>query len=276
MSRREKSASPSPGTHGGVRCYGTTGSFLVSQTHHRRGLRIGPHEHEAASLNFVLQGCYDETFRSTKEGHSEDTLLFKPGGARHKNQFDGSDAKCLLIEIDDERLNEILGKHVCRDPLVTRDPRLSVMATRILHEVQERDESSSMIVEELSIALFQSMENEPPVEIRTKVLQVEELLRETYRQPWSLSGVAQAVEIHPAHLGRAFRARFGCTVGEFVRHLRVLQVVRELRDSDKPIAQIALETGFADQSHCTRVFRSLVHDSPGRFRARSQRSAGRF
>ena len=83
-------------------------------------------------------------FRSTKEAHSADTLLFKPGGAKHENQFDGSDARCLLIEIDDEKLHSILGGHSCREPMVTRDPRLSVLAARILHEVQVLNVEANM------------------------------------------------------------------------------------------------------------------------------------
>jgi AraC family transcriptional regulator len=124
-----------------------------------------------------------------------------------------------------------------------------------------------MVVEELSIALFQSMTDRPETPTGTSELRAEELLRETYCQPWSLSDVARSVGVHPAHLGRSFRARFGCTVGEFVRYLRVLHVARELRDTEKPIAQIAVEAGFADQSHCTRVFHKLIAETPARFRA---------
>ena len=257
-----------PGTHGSVECFGAVGPFLISRTYHGRGQRIGPHEHSAASLNFVLLGSYGETFRNKSEVHSPDTLLLKPAGAMHANRFDGSDASCLLIEIGDEALSTLVGKATSRTPLVTRDPRLSTLALRILQETQDLNDASSMIAEELSIALFQSMTNRSAITTGASELRAEELLRETYCQPWSLSGVARSVGVHPAHLGRSFRARFGCTVGEFVRHLRVLHVARELRDTEKPIGQIAIEAGFADQSHCTRVFRKLIVESPARFRAR--------
>ncbi len=256
-----------PGTHGSADCFGSVGPFLISRTFHDRGQRIGPHEHSAASLNFVLHGSYGETFRDRSEDHCPDTLLLKPAGARHANRFDGSDASCLLIEIRDDALCALVGRDASRIPLVTRDPRLASLALRILQEVHDLNDASSMVVEELSIALFQSMTDRPETPTGTSELRAEELLRETYCQPWSLSDVARSVGVHPAHLGRSFRARFGCTVGEFVRYLRVLHVARELRDTEKPIAQIAVEAGFADQSHCTRVFHKLIAETPARFRA---------
>lgn len=257
-----------PGTHGSVECLGAVGPFLMSRTRHRRGQRIGAHEHSAASLNFVLRGSYGETFRNKSEDHVPDTLLLKPAGAEHANRFDGSSASCLLIEITGEALESLVGRAASRTPVVTRDPRLSTLALRVYRESRDLDDVSSMIAEELSTALFQSMTGRSAFQTGGHEMRAEELLRETYCQPWSLSGVARSVGVHPAHLGRSFRATFGCTVGEFVRYLRVLRVARELRDSEKPIAQIAIEAGFADQSHCTRVFRRMIAEPPARFRAK--------
>ena len=60
--------------------------------------------------------------------------------------------------------------------------------------------------------------------------------------------------VHRAHLVRAFRARFGISVGAYVRRERIRWAARALRNSDAPIAEIALQAGFADQSHFTRTF----------------------
>jgi len=68
-------------------------------------------------------------------------------------------------------------------------------------------------------------------------------------------------------LARAFRGRYRSTMGEVVRSLRVDYVRDGLRRGDRPLAELALAAGFADQSHCARVFKRLTGESPGRYRA---------
>ena len=65
---------------------------------------------------------------------------------------------------------------------------------------------------------------------------------------------------------RAFRARFGVSVGTYVRRERIRWASRALRNTDAPIAEIALQAGFADQSHFTRTFVRHMGVSPGRYR----------
>ena len=88
----------------------------------------------------------------------------------------------------------------------------------------------------------------------------------------SLTGLAESVGVHPVTLARAFRRAFGCTVGEYVRSLRIERATRQLADTDLPLAEIALAAGFADQSHFSNSFRRYNGHSPHRFR-RAIRSA---
>jgi AraC family transcriptional regulator len=82
----------------------------------------------------------------------------------------------------------------------------------------------------------------------------------------SLTEVAAAVGVHPAHLARCFRREYGQTVGEYARTLRLEWAAEQLALDDAPLAEIALRAGFADQSHFTRAFRQHVGVPPGRYR----------
>jgi AraC family transcriptional regulator len=73
--------------------------------------------------------------------------------------------------------------------------------------------------------------------------------------------------VHPVHLAREFRRFEHCTIGEYVRRLRIEQACRRLTHSTDPIAAIAAEAGFADQSHFARTFKRVVGMSPVQFRA---------
>jgi transcriptional regulator GlxA family with amidase domain len=48
---------------------------------------------------------------------------------------------------------------------------------------------------------------------------------------------------------RTFKARFGCTPGQYVMRMRIARAQNLMMISSDPLSQIAAECGFADQSH---------------------------
>jgi AraC family transcriptional regulator len=94
---------------------------------------------------------------------------------------------------------------------------------------------------------------------------VVELLTSTSDR-FKIRELAHEAGVHPVHLARMFRRYYGCTVGEYVRSVRVQQSQQDLLDSNEPIAEIAVKNGFADQSHFTRSFKSVTGVTPARYR----------
>jgi AraC family transcriptional regulator len=73
--------------------------------------------------------------------------------------------------------------------------------------------------------------------------------------------------VHPATLARAYRRRFGCSIGERVRALRVEHAARRLLETTEPLSTIAVGTGFYDQSHFTNAFRRQLGVTPAAYRS---------
>jgi AraC family transcriptional regulator len=78
--------------------------------------------------------------------------------------------------------------------------------------------------------------------------------------------------VHPVHLAQTFHKTYQCTVGDYVRKLRIEYACHELAASAKPIVDIALAAGFCDQSHFTRTFKRSIGAAPSQYRE-SLRSA---
>ena len=87
-----------------------------------------------------------------------------------------------------------------------------------------------------------------------------------FREPVRIGDVASEVGVHPSSLARAFQRHYRCTPGEFVRRLRVDLAGQRLAQSEVSLAAIARETGFSDQSHFSRTFKSVTGMTPGDFR----------
>jgi AraC family transcriptional regulator len=77
---------------------------------------------------------------------------------------------------------------------------------------------------------------------------------------------AAATRLSYSHFARAFRATVGEAPYAYLIRRRIERAQEMLLFSDKPLAQIAVDCGLADQAHLTRLFRRIVGMSPGAWR----------
>jgi AraC family transcriptional regulator len=99
--------------------------------------------------------------------------------------------------------------------------------------------------------------------------EAEEFLRSNFSEPFDLGDLAKVVGVHPVHLARVFRRQKGCTIGEYVRHLRLDFAQRQLSETENSLSDIAAAAGFADHSHLTRTFKRYLGLTPSKYRKTS-------
>jgi AraC family transcriptional regulator len=85
-------------------------------------------------------------------------------------------------------------------------------------------------------------------------------------QTVALGAVAEAVKMSYFHFSRAFKQSTGVSPNTYMIEQRIDRAKKLLSETDLPIADIALRTGFASQSHFTTTFRKLVWTTPNAFR----------
>ncbi len=96
------------------------------------------------------------------------------------------------------------------------------------------------------------------------VRRAREYLHANYSQNVSLAELARHSYLSPYHLLRTFRKALGMPPHEYLTNLRIERAKRHLA-AGIPISQVALQTGFIDQSHLHRRFKHLVGITPGQF-----------
>jgi AraC-like DNA-binding protein len=94
----------------------------------------------------------------------------------------------------------------------------------------------------------------------------EELMLKNLAEDLRLADVAQACELSAAHFSRSFHKTFGAPPYRWLQTRRIERAKSLLNDTRRPLADIALECGFTEQSHFTKVFTRLVGVSPGAWR----------
>lgn len=88
-----------------------------------------------------------------------------------------------------------------------------------------------------------------------------------------LDELAAVTGLSTTHFARAFRKSLGEPPNRYFRRRRIERAKRLLADSDQGIAQIALDCGYAAQSHFTTAFKQQTMTTPAAWR-RSRREGG--
>jgi AraC family transcriptional regulator len=245
--------------------------LLITETAHKANQRLPRHYHEHPNIAFVLNGSFREVLDRRHFDCGLNSVIVKPGGEAHANQYDHSGLHCLLIEIQPSRVASIYPVSKIFDKVThTRAPILSLLALRIYKETRVMDSASHLAIEGLSLEMIaelsrnvrQSSESKRPRWLKD----VLEILHAHFSEPISFTAVAETVGVHPVHVAREFRRFFGETMGEYLRRLRIEFACRKLVGSNLPLADIALESGFSHQAHFSRLFKRQIGLTPSEFR----------
>lgn len=83
----------------------------------------------------------------------------------------------------------------------------------------------------------------------------------------SLKEISQSLNVHPSYLSREFSKYFDdLSFGDYIRKLRIEKSIEMLKNPKYTLAEIAYLTGFSDQSHFNRIFKSYTGKNPSVYR----------
>ena len=165
--------------------------------------------------------------------------------------------------------NERFAPTLPTQPTLQHGGRSVGLATRMMVAFSCEDSASTLIVEELIPELLRATNGQEAFKKGREprwLATVISLLHDRVSEPLTLKEISAECDLHPVYLSAAFRRAKGCTLGEYLRGIRIEAALRPLTSTDREIGQIALEAGFYDQAHFCRVFKAQVGVSPSRFR----------
>ena len=242
-------------------------AILFEETRHSEEFHMPRHIHEEAHMALLFQGTVENTKRGSTSVISASRLMFMPPQETHSTRYSDR-VHAFYIRF----LPSWWERMPSRIPLLEEARRYendppAWLAMRIHPEFQKRDDLTPLMLEgltmELLVAISRSGSNigrdwGKPMWLT----QAREYLHGHFRETTAVEAVASAVGVHPGHLMRGFRQQYHCTIGDYVRRLRVQSACRLMRESDLALAQIALSVGFSDQAHFSRTFKAVTGMTP--------------
>ena len=92
-------------------------------------------------------------------------------------------------------------------------------------------------------------------------------------EEWPVERLASVSGVSEAHFARSFKDAFGVPPHRYLLTRRIERAKALLRDTDRPIIDIMLETGWNSLGTFGRVFKDITGESPTELRAREQATA---
>jgi AraC family transcriptional regulator len=249
--------------------------FRLTETVYHPHVELPKHSHGRPYYCFILRGVYDEIYGKRGRVCRRSMLVYHPPGEVHSQHFNDSAGRLFRVEMSPawlERVREMTA--ALDDPAEFHGGALPWLAAKLYREFREMDEVSPLAIEGLTLELVAATSRQQRAAIAS-VRKPPRWLKEAREmiharscgERLTLSEIAQAVGVHPVYLAREFRRVYRCTVGEYVRRLRIEFACREIVRSDAPLVDIAAAAGFYDQSHFSRTFKRHVGLTPAQYRA---------
>jgi AraC family transcriptional regulator len=226
--------------------------------------RIGTHSHARAYLSVILRGDYRETVETTASDIAGRTVIVHRPGESHHEVFGERGATILSIDMPADWFDPVLE----RSRTIYTGPDVDTAIGKLARELKSDGSAAEWFVESavlnlVGIVVRRSERRQPEA---SWLRRVTAYLDDTYARNTPLAELAALAGVHPVCLARCFREVHRCTVGEYVRALRLEHALADLVRSKKPIAEIAVEHGFSDQSHLTRQVRLATGITPRQWR----------
>jgi AraC family transcriptional regulator len=237
---------------------------LTRPTEVSRKIEGGPGNRELIGPRRICLTPGDATTRWEHHGHPEILQVY------------------LRSSIYQAAVSEIYNCDTAHAELVPRfavmDPMLEQLAIALTTALRDGTANDGLYIDTLAqmmavhLARNHSTQSRPgrmpPVQAISgwRMRRVLEYIEENLDGDLSLEAMAAEVDISPIYLARAFKAAVGQSPHRYVLARRVERAKELLRNTDLPVVDVALSSGFSSQSHLSYWFQRYVGVSPAAYR----------
>lgn len=110
-------------------------------------------------------------------------------------------------------------------------------------------------------------------ELLRRLLRAKDRMDAASNEDWPIRRLASVSHVSEAHFARSFKDAFGVPPHRYLLTRRIERAVALLRDSDLPITEIALRTGWRSLGTFGRIFRDITGEKPSAVRVRARAAA---
>jgi AraC family transcriptional regulator len=227
---------------------------------------VRPHTHEEAHFVLVLDGGYLSSAASAPFVSCAPLLVFNPAGTTHRDRFHEGRGRFFAISGGVEEG----GARALTDPWALWCARAAAVDFAASDATALRLEACAL---QLIACVRPAAGDDEPVRGTRPPSWLKSVFEMSFTSDDSelnASDLAAHAGVHPVHLARVYRRWLHCSPGEYLRGRRLERAAALLGTGTASLAEVAATTGFVDQAHLTRQFRTAFETTPARWRQRRQ------
>ncbi|HEX6604688.1 MAG TPA: AraC family transcriptional regulator [Sphingomicrobium sp.] len=232
---------------------------LLTLTCHHSDDRIPPHSHVNDYLCIVLTGGFAERQRDGWRDRRGGCFFVHHAGETHHDCFGPRGATCLNLHFPEGEPGPPMDGMGSASAKIAAGELAFEIAAGSREELMMASLAAELIGE---MGVGHDCANDRGKWIDTVV----EAISDEPDRRWTLGQLAGIARRHRIHIAQAFRAKTGISLGAFQRRQRLTCLSLALRRGTRPLAALAAEFGYCDQSHMNSEFRTAFGISPGRYR----------
>ncbi len=231
------------------------------------------HQHDSASFVFVLSGAYLSNADGAPPVSFSPILIFNPAGTVHRDTFILPEGRFLAVSISDHSSRIASDWAALPKAATAFSSGASFNSGRQLaRQCAAPGPASAAILEAMcwellstlsGVSLWPDHQDGPPPSWTERA---RELLHDRCSDSLPITELAEQLGVHPVYFARAFRRVFRCTPGEYRTRCRLRDALALMQSTSIPLSQIALTSGFFDQSHFSTSFRKHFGMAPQTYR----------
>ncbi|BBP58970.1 AraC family transcriptional regulator [Pseudomonas sp. St316] len=237
------------------------------------------HSHDHFSIGAITAGRSTYIHERSKfQVESGTVVLMNPGDVHACNPIDDQPWSYLMLYVDTQWLRDLQRRIGFDESLDfqgfatthSRDVELFAALGRLYEQLvddQLAPDNKHAAAEAFFIDLQQRLNpaGRPDRGSHPSLMRAAQFIHDHCSEALKLQDICAAAQLSPSYLSRAFKRHYGMTPHAFLVNRRIQFARRQLREG-KLIADVALDSGFADQAHFQRAFKQHLAATPGQYR----------
>jgi AraC-like DNA-binding protein len=222
------------------------------------------HTHDQFGIGLVDRGAQcSASGRGPVQVSAGDLITVNPGEVHDGLPVDDAGRSWRMLYFDPPVMQQLTGSAQDFAFPVLRRPALATCFARLFRTVPHA--SARLATEAALVTLRKALDDRPdrPL-LPARVKCVVEILQDDPARAVSLADLSALAGLSRFHFLRSFRSATGLAPHAFQVQAR-LHLARRLILAGQPLAAVAAEAGFADQSHLTRLFVRSYGMTPGSY-----------
>lgn len=240
------------------------GKMFILDCFYKADLKFPKHEDGYDRISVVLAGKLKEDISRKSHYAGSTSFVIKPGDVTHSNQIGPTGARLVSLLFHPDLVQQLDLKAFFTQLQWIHPSKVTPKVMQaLMHIIQSEDWMSETIDLMASLSLKNvKHEHFPPNWLN----RVKERIQDEIDLNLTVKDLAAMENLHPVYMARVFRKFEACGIKEYIHKEKMRRATQRLSDTKLPIVEIALDLGFADQSHMTRMFKNFVGVSPAAFR----------